>query len=88
MSLLQILALGHSRIPIHAPGDPNNFVGMLIVKKLIAYDPSQAQPISSFNLSVLPETLPESTCLDALNYFQQGRSHILLVSKVSQAPSF
>lgn len=84
----QILALGHSRIPIHAAGDPTDFIGMILVKKLIAYDPSQAQyvlvrsedrryadcrpatrrPISSFPLSVLPETGPESTCLDALNY--------------------
>lgn len=76
----EILALGHSRIPIHAPDNAKNFIGMLIVKKLISYDPSQAQPISTFPLSVLPETGPDSTCLDALNYFQQGRSHILLVS--------
>lgn len=55
-------------------------MGMLIVKKLISYDPSKAQQISSFPLSILPETGPDSTCLDALNYFQQGRSHILLVS--------
>lgn len=39
----QILALGHSRIPIHTPEDPTDFMGMLIVKKLISYDPSQAQ---------------------------------------------
>lgn len=39
----QILALGHSRIPIHAPLNPDNFVGMLIVKKLISYDPAQAE---------------------------------------------
>ncbi|ORY89765.1 hypothetical protein BCR35DRAFT_329115 [Leucosporidium creatinivorum] len=76
----QILALGHSRIPIHTPEDATDFMGMLIVKKLISYDPSQAQPLGSFPLSVLPETGPDSTCLDALNYFQQGRSHILLVS--------
>lgn len=60
-----------------------------------------SRPISSFPLSVLPETGPDSTCLDALNYvrpsdnhvlfladmpfreqFQQGRSHILVVSNV------
>lgn len=39
--------------------------------------------LGDFALSVLPETGPDSTCLDVLNYFQQGRSHILLVSKVS-----
>ncbi|KAL8292145.1 hypothetical protein RQP46_001611 [Phenoliferia psychrophenolica] len=64
----EILALGHSRIPIHVPGHNDEFVGMLIVKKLITYDPSTAQTVGSFPLSVLPETGPDSTCLDALNY--------------------
>lgn len=41
--------------------------------------------IGDFTLSVLPETGPDSTCLDVLNYFQQGRSHILLVSKVRRS---
>ncbi|SCZ89656.1 BZ3500_MvSof-1268-A1-R1_Chr9g10528 [Microbotryum saponariae] len=82
----EILALGHSRIPVHTPEDPTDFIGMIIVKKLISYDPSQAMPVSTFPLSVLPETSPESTCLDALNYFQQGRSHILLVSSTPGTP--
>lgn len=76
----EILALGHSRIPIHAAKDPRSFLGMLIVKKLISYDPAQASFVSEFSLSVLPESAPEATCLDALHYFQQGRSHMLLVS--------
>ncbi|GAA5992374.1 hypothetical protein JCM10908_000452 [Rhodotorula pacifica] len=81
-----ILASGHSRIPIHAQGNPTDFVGMLIVKKLISYDPEDEQQIGDFALSVLPETGPDSTCLDVLNYFQQGRSHILLVSRTPGEP--
>jgi hypothetical protein len=46
---------------------------------------SVRRQIGDFALSVLPETGPDSTCLDVLNYFQQGRSHILLVSRVSLA---
>ncbi|KAI5477554.1 DUF21 and CBS domain containing protein [Pseudohyphozyma bogoriensis] len=76
----EILALGHSRIPVHSKADKKSFMGMLIVKKLISYDPAKNDIVSSFPLTVLPETGPDSTCLDALNYFQQGRSHILLVS--------
>ncbi|BGP56244.1 cell agglutination protein Mam3 [Rhodotorula sphaerocarpa] len=82
----QILASGHSRIPIHAQGDTTDFVGMLIVKKLISYDPEDERQIGDFSLSVLPETGPDSTCLDVLNYFQQGRSHILLVSETPGEP--
>ncbi|GAA5851502.1 hypothetical protein JCM8547_001113 [Rhodosporidiobolus lusitaniae] len=77
----QILASGHSRIPVHEPGNTTDFIGMLIVKKLISYDPEDEKQLGDFALSVLPETGPDSTCLDVLNYFQQGRSHILLVSK-------
>ncbi|BGP16859.1 hypothetical protein JCM10213_007306 [Rhodosporidiobolus nylandii] len=76
----QILASGHSRIPVHEPGNATDFMGMLIVKKLISYDPEDEKQLGDFALSVLPETGPDSTCLDVLNYFQQGRSHILLVS--------
>ncbi|BGO92047.1 hypothetical protein BJY59DRAFT_689517 [Rhodotorula toruloides] len=81
-----ILASGHSRIPVHLPGNPTDFIGMLIVKKLISYDPEDEKQIGDFALSVLPETGPDSTCLDVLNYFQQGRSHILLVSTTPGEP--
>ncbi|GAA5974567.1 hypothetical protein JCM21900_001746 [Sporobolomyces salmonicolor] len=77
----QILVSGHSRIPVHSPGDPTDFVGMLIVKKLISYDPEDEKVLGDMSLSVLPEVGPDATCLDILNYFQQGRSHILLVSE-------
>ncbi|GAA6017934.1 hypothetical protein JCM10207_002711, partial [Rhodosporidiobolus poonsookiae] len=82
----QILASGHSRIPVHVPGNPTDFIGMLIVKKLISYDPEDEKQLGDFALSVLPETGPDSTCLDVLNYFQQGRSHILLVSRTPGEP--
>lgn len=64
----QILALGHSRVPVHSSHRPTDFLGMLIVKKLIAYDPHECKTVGSFPLTALPETLPGSTCLDALNY--------------------
>ncbi|POW20585.1 hypothetical protein PSHT_03332 [Puccinia striiformis] len=50
------------------------------VKHLISYDPEDAKPVRDFQLSNLPEGSPEMTCLEALNFFQQGRSHMLLVS--------
>jgi hypothetical protein len=58
-----------------------NFIGMLLIKRLITYDPEDAKPVKSFSLSVLPETNPSVSCLDALNFFQTGKSHMLLVSK-------
>ncbi|KAH7381363.1 hypothetical protein DE146DRAFT_670388 [Phaeosphaeria sp. MPI-PUGE-AT-0046c] len=75
-----ILSAGYSRIPIHAPGNKNDFVGMLLVKMLITYDPEDALRVRDFALATLPETRPETCCLDILNFFQEGKSHMVLVS--------
>lgn len=76
----KILLTGFNRIPIHVPGEPQNFVGMLLVRTLITYDPEDCLPISSFALATLPETYPDTSCLNILNYFQEGKSHMVAVS--------
>ncbi|KAG0136234.1 hypothetical protein HOY82DRAFT_550428 [Tuber indicum] len=75
-----ILSAGYSRIPIHAPGEPANFVGMLLVKILITYDPEDEKRVGEFPLATLPETREETSCLDIVNFFQEGKSHMVLVS--------
>ncbi|KAF2791446.1 DUF21-domain-containing protein [Melanomma pulvis-pyrius CBS 109.77] len=75
-----ILSAGYSRIPIHTPENPFNFVGMLLVKMLITYDPEDALRVRDFALATLPETRPETSCLDIINFFQEGKSHMVLVS--------
>lgn len=82
----EILHMGFNRIPIHVPGEPTNFIGMLLVRTLITYDPEDAFPISSFPLATLPETRPDTSCLNILNYFQEGKSHMIVVSKSPGAP--
>lgn len=76
-----ILSQGYSRIPIHAPDNPQNFVGMLLVKMLITYDPEDARMVRDFALATLPETRAETSCLDIVNFFQEGKSHMVLVSE-------
>ncbi|KAL4916230.1 hypothetical protein BDW62DRAFT_218841 [Aspergillus aurantiobrunneus] len=76
-----ILSAGYSRIPVHEPGNPSNFLGMLLVKTLITYDPDDAKLVGEFVLATLPETSPGTSCLDILNYFQEGHSHMALVSE-------
>ncbi|KAL6709812.1 cell agglutination protein Mam3 [Coniothyrium glycines] len=76
-----ILSAGYSRIPIHTPENAHNFVGMLLVKMLITYDPEDALRVRDFALATLPETRPETSCLDILNFFQEGKSHMVLVSE-------
>jgi metal transporter CNNM len=75
-----ILSAGYSRIPIHTPDNKNDFVGMLLVKMLITYDPEDALRVREFALATLPETRPETSCLDIINFFQEGKSHMVLVS--------
>ncbi|KAJ5856442.1 uncharacterized protein N7529_010386 [Penicillium soppii] len=76
-----ILSQGYSRIPIHAPDNTMNFVGMLLVKMLITYDPEDCKRVRDFALATLPETRPETSCLDIVNFFQEGKSHMVLVSE-------
>ncbi|KAH9836654.1 uncharacterized protein C8Q71DRAFT_759147 [Rhodofomes roseus] len=75
-----ILRSGYSRIPVHTPGHPLAFVGLLLIKKLSVYDPKEALPVSKFPLSILPEANPSINCFQALDYFQTGRAHLLLLS--------
>lgn len=77
----RILSAGYSRIPIYKPGSELNFVGMLLVKILITYDPEDKKKVSEFALATLPETRPETSCLDIINFFQEGKSHMVLVSE-------
>jgi metal transporter CNNM len=76
-----ILTSGYSRFPIHEPGNPLAFQGLLLIKKLLVYDPARALPVSDFKLSILPEAYPSINCFQALDYFQTGRAHLLLVSR-------
>lgn len=75
-----ILSQGYSRIPIYAPENPRNYIGMLLVKILITYDPEDCLRVRDFALATLPETAPETSCLDIVNFFQEGKSHMVLVS--------
>lgn len=75
-----ILNAGFSRIPIYLPNEPLNFIGMLLVRVLISYDPEDALPIASFPLATLPETAADTSCLNILNFFQEGKSHMVMVS--------
>ncbi|KAJ7581412.1 hypothetical protein C8J56DRAFT_959979 [Mycena floridula] len=77
----RILLSGYSRFPVHEPGKPGAFIGLLLIKKLLSYDPTHPLPISAFPLSILPEAGPGVRCFQALDYFQTGRAHLLLVSR-------
>ncbi|KZT61866.1 DUF21-domain-containing protein [Calocera cornea HHB12733] len=77
----ELIASGYSRFPVTEPGKDYSFVGLLLIKRLLAYDPDDALPVSSFPLSILPEAKPSINCFQALDYFQTGRAHLLLITE-------
>ncbi|KAJ7464222.1 hypothetical protein B0H11DRAFT_1734286 [Mycena galericulata] len=81
-----ILLSGYSRFPVHEKGNPDAFIGLLLIKKLLKYDPALALPVSHFPLSILPEARPSINCFQALDYFQTGRAHLLLISHTPGLP--
>ncbi|KAF9388508.1 hypothetical protein BGX21_000291, partial [Mortierella sp. AD011] len=76
----EIVSAGYSRIPIYRHDDASNFIGMLLVKRLITYDPEDHIPVRRFTINSLPEAAPNTSCLDILNFFQEGRSHMAIVT--------
>ncbi|KAI6020911.1 hypothetical protein PISMIDRAFT_119848, partial [Pisolithus microcarpus 441] len=56
--------------------------GLLLVKKLLIYDPSKSLPGSHFKLSILPGAHPSINCFQALDYFQTGHVHLLLIGRM------
>lgn len=70
---------GHSRIPVFE-GTHTNVRAMFLVKNLIDYDPHDCLPIRQFPLMFLPIISGETNLFDALNLFQEGRSHMALVA--------
>ncbi|KAF9977859.1 hypothetical protein BGZ73_004614 [Actinomortierella ambigua] len=76
----EIVSAGYSRIPIYRRDDEHNFIGMLLVKRLITYDPEDHVPVREFPINSLPQAAPNTSCLDILNFFQEGRSHMAMVT--------
>ncbi|KAG1470138.1 hypothetical protein G6F56_002858 [Rhizopus delemar] len=72
---------GYSRIPIRESNNKSHYIGMLLVKNLVNHNHSNQLKVSQLPLSPLPETYPTTSCLDILNFFQEGKSHMALITK-------
>lgn len=82
-----LLASGYSRFPVTAANKPNQTIGLLLIKKLLRYDPSTNKTVGQLPLSLLPEARPDINCFQALDYFQTGRSHLLMLTRNPGKPS-
>eukprot|EP00761_Pharyngomonas_kirbyi_P011023 gb/GECH01011047.1/.p1 GENE.gb/GECH01011047.1/~~gb/GECH01011047.1/.p1 ORF type:complete len:427 (+),score=97.94 gb/GECH01011047.1/:1-1281(+) len=77
-TMKEIASRGHSRVPIYRDNQKNP-VGLLLVKQLIYVDPDDKLPISDIALRQIPDFNSSMTLWEALNIFQEGRSHIAAV---------
>lgn len=81
--MADILASGHSRIPVYKE-HPSNIIGLLLVKRLIVVDPDDQRAVKDLCLRKPIVTTPDESCYSILNEFQKGRSHIALLTKEAQ----
>lgn len=80
-TLTSVLASGHSRVPVHHPGDRLNIIGILLVKELILVDPKAKVHVSSMKVRSLPRLLAETPMYDMLKLFELGRSHMAILTQ-------
>jgi metal transporter CNNM len=101
--LKQIVATGHSRIPVYeeidapvaarvvdqgvkpaaTPPKVKKILGILLVKQLVLLDPKDAVPLRSVPLNMVSFVPNNQSLLGILDKFQEGRSHIAVVSRFS-----
>ena len=80
-TLTAVLASGHSRIPVHRPGNRSDIVGILLVKELILVDINAGIKVSAMKVRSLPHLLGETPMYDMLKLFELGRSHMAVLTQ-------
>lgn len=77
-TMARILYTGFSRVLVY-DHNQHNVRGMLIVKRLIYVDPKSSRKVCTIPLRKMEVFNKDTTLHDALNVFQQGKSHLALV---------
>ena len=78
-TLERIVASGHSRIPVHEPGEPEAIVGMLLAKELILVDHNAGVRVRDLRLRSLPFLRGDTSLYDMLRLFETGRCHMAVL---------
>ncbi|KAJ7690635.1 hypothetical protein B0H17DRAFT_935869 [Mycena rosella] len=69
--------------PKTAPQKVKKILGILLVKQLVLLDPKDAVPLRTVPLNTVPFVPNNQSLLGILDKFQEGRSHIAIVSRFS-----
>ncbi|KAN0124199.1 DUF21 domain containing protein [Russula decolorans] len=92
-TLRKVCFTGHSRVPVYEEIElpvPNGqsvkakkIVGVLLVKQCLLLDPGDAVPVRSLPLHKVPFVAQNEPLLGILDKFQEGRSHMAIVTRTS-----
>ncbi|PWN26878.1 DUF21-domain-containing protein [Jaminaea rosea] len=64
-----------------------NIIGTLLVKSCVLLDPEDAVPVSDMTINALPTVPLDEPLHNVLNAFQEGRSHMAIVTSLSRNES-
>jgi len=78
--MVEIMARGHSRIPVFR-SKRQNIVGMLLIKNLILLDPEEEIPVSQLLARKPLAVAQDMNLYDMLNLFQRKHCHLAVVLK-------
>ncbi|KAF7307580.1 CNNM transmembrane domain-containing protein [Mycena indigotica] len=84
--LKQICMTGHSRVPVYEEVELHGnkvkkILGILLVKQCVLLDPKDAIPLRKIPLNKVPFIPHNEPLLGLLDKFQEGRSHMAIVSR-------
>eukprot|EP00878_Enallax_costatus_P027684 GHUV01029827.1.p1 GENE.GHUV01029827.1~~GHUV01029827.1.p1 ORF type:complete len:584 (+),score=81.51 GHUV01029827.1:159-1910(+) len=80
-TLQEILISGHSRIPLHEPGDRRQLSGLILVKELVLVDPEQGLTAGQLVSRQLPRLPADTPMYQLLRLFEAGGSHMVALTK-------
>ncbi|KDQ58002.1 hypothetical protein JAAARDRAFT_57799 [Jaapia argillacea MUCL 33604] len=92
VTLKKICETGHSRVPVYEEIETafngkkqkvKKIVGIFLVKHCVLLDPEDATPLRELPLNSVPFVPKNEPLLGMLDKFQEGRSHMAIVSRFS-----
>ncbi|KAF8530139.1 hypothetical protein BU17DRAFT_22833, partial [Hysterangium stoloniferum] len=91
-TLRRVCESGHSRVPVYEEVEvkvggtavAKKILGILLVKQCVLLDPKDETPLRSIPLNKVPSVPFDEPLLGILDRFQEGRSHMAIVSLFSK----
>ncbi|WIA39954.1 hypothetical protein OEZ86_013385 [Tetradesmus obliquus] len=80
-ALQEILVSGHSRIPLHEPGDRHALIGLILVKELVLVDSEAGLTAGQLVSRQLPRLPADTPLYQLLRLFEAGGSHMVALTK-------